>query len=77
MKEFVRNFLFWANIVSGLTAGILGIFGSADMVLGAKYLEILENFNLSWIANKFWLMAAIVMAIFITTYLLRKKFFGE
>ena len=71
--NFLKIFLNVAFYVSGFSLFALGILGAADMVLGSKYAEILDNLNLLWIQRGYWVAYGIVVVLCLITYFLRKK----
>ncbi len=75
MKVFVNTVLLIINVAS---AALVAVFGICDEIMGAAYVErLLEKLHIPLSYNQALIIVYVCGVLMITTFILRKKLFGN
>lgn len=78
MKDFIKNFLLFVNIIAAILVSILGIVGVVYELLGPENFEdFLLQLNIPWDFDCAWNVSMVCVAVCVITYFLRSKFFEK
>ena len=78
MKEYIKGILRLANIISGGAMILFGMFGILAEILNPPIFEkLLAKLKIPLTYDNYLLVSYISLAIFIVTYFILKKFFGD
>ena len=78
MKAYIKGILQLANIISGGAMRVFGMFGILAEILNPPIFEkLLAKLKIPLTYDNYLLVSYISLAIFIVTYFILKKFFGD
>ncbi len=76
MKDFIRDFLYYLNVVTTVPVMIIGATGIIDEIFGsAIYEKFLLKLRIPWTYEQVWYIGFVFSGISIIIYIIRRKFF--